>query len=133
MEKKGTFTTDAIRLTASKIIGSLLTLVSAMLLARIRTLEENGIYSELLLIINFATSIFLLGLPNSINYFLTRAENREDKNRFLSLYYTLSTVLSTILGVVLVALLPVWTRYFNDSNLSRFASLLYSYAKNLVI
>lgn len=124
MEKKGTFTTDAIRLTASKIIGSLLTLVSAMLLARIRTLEENGIYSELLLIINFATSIFLLGLPNSINYFLTRAENREDKNRFLSLYYTLSTVLSTILGVVLVALLPVWTRYFNDSNLSRFAFFL---------
>ena len=124
MAKEGSFTTDAFRLTASKIIGNLLTLVSAMLLARIRTLEENGIYSELLLIINLATAIFMLGLPNSINFFLAKAETKEDKNRFLSLYYTLSTVLSIVLGVVLVALLPLWIRYFADQNLAQFAFFL---------
>lgn len=131
MAKEGSFATDAVRLTASKIIGNLLTLVSAMLLARIRTLEENGIYSELLLVINLATAIIMLGLPNSINYFLTRAESKDDKNRFLSLYYTLSTVLSAVLGVVLVALLPLWISYFNDQNLKQFAFflLLFPWAK----
>lgn len=124
MAKEGSFTTDAVRLTASKIVGNILTLVSAMLLARIRTLEENGIYSELLLVINLATAIFMLGLPNSINYFLSRAETREDKNQFLSLYYTLSSILSVVLGIVLVALLPIWTGYFNNPNLSQFAFFL---------
>ena len=76
MAKEGSLATDAFLLTASKIIGNLLTLVSAMLLARIRTLEENGIYSELLLIINLATAIFMLGLPNSINFFLAKAETK---------------------------------------------------------
>ena len=134
MAKEGSFATDAILLTVSKIIGNLLTLVSAMLLARIRTLEENGIYSELLLIINLATAIFMLGLPNSINFFLAKAETREDKNRFLSLYYTLSTVLSVVLGIVLVALLPLWIRYFNDQNLAQFAFflLLFPWAKVVI-
>ena len=125
MAKEGSFTTDAVRLTASKVIGNIITLVSAMLLARIRTLEENGIYSELLLVINLATVIIMLGLPNSINYFLTRAESKEEKNKFLSLYYSLSTVLSLILGVILVALLPLWVMFFDDVNLYSFSFFLF--------
>lgn len=134
MTKEGSITTDAFLLTTSKIIGNLLTLVSAMLLARIRTLEENGIYSELLLIINLATSVFMLGLPNSINFFLAKAETKRDKNRFLSLYYTLSTILSIVLGVVLVSLLPLWIRYFSNQNLAQYAFflLLFPWAKVVI-
>ena len=124
MAKKGSFAKDAVLLTASKIIGKVLVLVSAMLLARIRTLEENGIYFELLLIINLASAIFMMGLPNSINYFLARAESKEDKNRFLSLYYTLTAILSVALGIVLVALMPVWIKYFNEPQLAHFAFFL---------
>ena len=124
MAKQGSFATDAVRLTASKIIGNVLTLVSAMLLARIRTLEENGIYSELMLVISLAAAIFMLGLPNAINFFLAKAETREEKNRFLSFYYTLSTLLSAALGVTLCALTPVWVRYFNDPKLSQFLFFL---------
>ena len=131
MAKEGSFASDAFRLTISKIIGNLLSLVSAMLLARIRTLEENGVYSELLLVINLATAIIMLGLPNSINYFLTRAESKSDKNKFLSLYYTLSTILSALLGIILVVLLPLWISYFNDTNLMDFGFflLLFPWAK----
>lgn len=118
MSKDNTFTKDAVRLTASKVIGNILTLVSAMLLARIRTLEENGIYSALVLVINLASSIFMLGLPSSINYFLSRAESKNEKNEFLSLYYSFSTILSLILGIILVVLLPIWVKYFNNENLA---------------
>ena len=131
MAKEGSFTTDAVRLTVSKVLGNLLTLVSAMLLARIRTLEENGIYSALLLVINLAASIFMLGLPNCINYFLAKAESQEDKNRFLSLYYTFSTILCFILGLVLFLLIPVWSDYFNNEKLSLywFFFLIFPWAK----
>ena len=124
MEKKNSFTTDAIILTGSKVLSNVLVLVSAMLLARIRTLEENGIYSELLLIINLATAIFMLGLPNSINFFLAKAESKEDKNRFLSLYYTLSTGLSCFIGVLLAVLTPVFILFFHDSELSQYVFFL---------
>lgn len=131
MAKEGSFATDAVRLTASKIIGNLLALVSAMLLARIRTLEENGIYSALLLVINLAASFFMLGLPNCINCFLAKAESKEEKNKFLSLYYTFSTALSVILGLVLVVLIPVWTAYFNNEKLALywFFFLVFPWAK----
>ena len=59
MAKNGSFMSDAVKLTASKIIANGLMMVSAMLLARIRTLEENGTYSQLMLIINLAASIFM--------------------------------------------------------------------------
>ena len=131
MAREGSFTTDAVRLTVSKIVGNLLSLVSAMLLARIRSLSDIGVYSELLLVINLAAAIFMLGLPNSINYFLARAESMEDKNRFLSFYYSLCTVLTAVVGVVLAALTPVWVRYFNDPNLAQFTFflLLFPWAK----
>ena len=108
-----------------------MTLVSAMLLARIRTLEENGTYSSLLLIINLAVAIFMLGLPNSINYFLAKAETRTQKNSFLSIYYTFSTILSAVLGLVLVVLIPVWVLYFDNGNLAQywFFLLIFPWAK----
>ena len=94
MAKNSSFMSDAVKLSVSKIIANGLMLVSAMLLARIRTLEENGTYSQLMLVINLAASIFMMGLPNSINFFLAKAERKEDQNYFLSVYYTLSTLLS---------------------------------------
>lgn len=131
MNKRGTLINDAFLLTASKMIANVLTLISAMLLARIRTLEENGIYSALLLIINLAISIFMLGLPNCINYFFARAETIEEKNEFLSLYYTLSTALSIILGSVLVILMPIWTSYFKNEKIALywFFLLIFPWAK----
>jgi len=72
-------------------------MITAMLLSRFRTLEEYGTYSQLLMVINIATTFFMLGLPNSINFFLARAENNNERQKFLSVYYTLSTVLSFFL------------------------------------
>lgn len=64
---------NAVVLTASKIITTSISLASVMLLSRFRTLEEYGTYSQTLLVINLATALFMLGLPNSTNYFLALA------------------------------------------------------------
>ena len=79
---------DTIKLTISKVMSLVIAMVSSMLLSRYRTLEEYGTYSQLLMVINIMTSLLMLGLPNSINYFLSRAETEEECQRFLNVYYT---------------------------------------------
>ena len=62
----------------------------------------------------------MMGLPSSLNYFLARADTPEDKNSFLSLYYTVNTLLSLMVGGLLVALEPLMVRYFKNPLLTSF-------------
>ena len=111
---------DAVILSLSKIITSVIGLLTAMLLSRYQTLDEYGTYSQILLIVNLAISIFLLGLPNSINYFLSRCENQEARSNYLSIYYTLNSILCVIMGVALVISEPIITSYFKNPLLKEY-------------
>ena len=119
-QKQSTLGSDAVRLTLSKAITLGIGLATSMLLSRFRTLEEYGTYSQMLLVINLVTSLLMLGLPNSINYFIGRAETNEEKKRFLSVYYSLSTLFSVVIGVVLVLAVPLIEKYFHNDLISAF-------------
>lgn len=125
--KKAGLGTDALLLTVSKVLTMCISMVISMLLARLRTLEEYGTYSQMLLVINLFSSIFMLGLPNSINYFLGGAENREQQQRFLSVYYTASTALTILLGAALVCGIPLIEGYFRNPGIRTFAFFLAIY------
>lgn len=118
---------EAVKLTISKIITLVITMITGMMLARFRTLDEYGTYSALLLVINLFTALLMLGLPNSINYFLARAESSEEKKHFLSVYYTLSSVFSIIVGAVLVLTVPLIENYFNNDNIGKYYYFLALY------
>lgn len=122
---------DAIKLTTSKIISMTISMIIAMLLSRFRTLEEYGTYSQLLMIINLATSLLMLGVPKSINYFLARSETNNERQRFISVYYTYNTLLSIIVGFVLVCTTSQIETYFNNELIRRFKYflLIYPWAK----
>lgn len=124
MGKKTTLGGDAVRLTVSKITVMCINVATSMLLARFRTLEEYGTYSQLMLTINLFTCIFMLGLPSSVNYFLARAEDRAKQQRFLSVYYTLNTLLSLIMGVALVCTVPLIEMFFKNPAIRNFAFFL---------
>lgn len=126
-KKKSGLGTDALLLTASKVLTIGISLVVSMMLARFRTLEEYGTYSQMLLVINLFSSIFMLGLPNSINYFLGGAENREQQQKFLSVYYTASTALTILLGASLVCGIPLIEGYFQNPGIRTFAFFLAIY------
>lgn len=128
---KQSIATDAVKLTASKIITMTISMISAMLLSRFRTLEEYGTYSQLLIVISLVSSIFMFGLPNSINFFLASAESSDEKQKFLSTYYTLSTILSFISGLALVLAAPLIVNYFNNAIIKNFMYVLavYPWAK----
>lgn len=122
---------DAAKLTLMKILTTFLTMLSAMLLSRFRSLAEFGTYSQIQLIVTIAITIFAIGMPNSINYFLARAENKNKRKEFLSVYYTICTATGIVAGIFIVFLLPFFVKYFNNEDLSVYwyFLLLYPWTK----
>ena len=118
---------NAVILTGSKILVSMLGIITAMLLARFRTLEEYGTYSQIIMVADLVSSILLLGLPNSINYFLAKEDETENRQKFLSVYYTLSTIMTIIIAICLLLALPIIVRYFSNSLIKKFAYVFVIY------
>lgn len=124
MKNKASLGGDAVKLTVSKMIVLLISMVTAMLLSRFRTVEEYGTYSQLITVINLATTIIMMGLPNSLNYFLAGAENDNERGHFLNVYYSLSTIMSALVGFVLVLVAPFIAEYFDNSMITNFVYFL---------
>lgn len=95
-------------------------MLSTMLLSRFLSLKEYGDYSQLILVSSMATILFMMGLPSSINYFVARADDEAEKQRFLSMYHILTTGLSIIVGILLVLAAPLFVSYFNNPQLYRY-------------
>lgn len=131
MKKQTKLGEDVIGLTTANFLNLCVTTVTGMLLARFRSLEEYGTYSQLLLVISLFSSIFMLGLSSSINYFLSRCETAQEQQDFLSVYYTLSTILSLTMGAVLVCASPLIAAYFKNPAITGFLFFLalYPWAK----
>lgn len=125
--RKSSVGTDAVYLTVSKIVVALISMVTSMLLARFRTKAEFGTYSQIIMVTDLVTTVFLLGLPNSVNYFLAKAEDDAQKQRFLSVYVTLSTILTIIIGVCLFLVTPLIIKYFNNPAITTFAYIFAVY------
>lgn len=125
--QKASLGAEAVRLTASKVITLIISMLTTMLLSRFRSLEEYGTYSQILLTVNLVSTLLMFGLPNSINYFLARAETDQERKQFLSVYYTLSTLLSIIIGAVLVASVPLIEGYFHNPSIRSFYFFLALY------
>lgn len=115
---------DALQLTLSKMIVLVISMITGMLLSRFRSVEEYGTYSQIIMAITIATTIVMMGLPNSLNYFLAKADSDSERRHFLSVYYSSSTVLSLFVGLILVFLTPILVSYFKNPFISNFAYFL---------
>ena len=116
---------DALKLTVMKVFTLIISLLSTMLLSYFRSLDEYGTYSQIVMVVTLAISIFALGFPNSINYFLASAETRNEKSDFLSTYFTFNTLVSLFSGIILIALTPFISKYFNNASISKFMFVLF--------
>ena len=118
--KNNSLAKDISLLTVSKIITSILGLITSLLLARYMSLFEYGTYSSMLLVINLASSIAMLGLPNCVGYFLGKNKEKIDRQRFISVYYTLNTILSISIGLVMLGLIVPMQLYFKNTSISEY-------------
>lgn len=115
---------DALKLTTSKALVLVISMISGMLLSRFRTIQEYGTYSQLLMVINLITTIIMMGLPNSLNYFLANKDTNEERAEFLSVYYSLSTILSLLVGTVLIIITPILVSVFDNPMINSFIYFL---------
>lgn len=120
MKSKGSIGKSSIALTASQFTTIFISIFTSMLLSRFRSLSEYGTYSQMLIVINMTYSIFMLGIPNSINYFLGNAENDLQRKEYIKTYYLLSLLLAVLNGTVLIISLPLMVQYFNNPLIQSF-------------
>ena len=112
--------TSALAITLCKVAAMAIAMAAGMMMARFRTLEENGTLSQLQMAVTLMTSLLMLGLPNSLNYFITRAEDAGERKSFLSVYYSLSSILGIAIGALLIIFTPYIEAYFNNPMISAF-------------
>lgn len=105
---------NAALLTVSKIVTLIINMIVTMLLSRYRTLTEYGTFSQINIVSSLATSLFAMGLPTCINYFLNKTDNQQEKKLFLSSYFTVGTILGVLIAVILAVCYPLIVKYFDN-------------------
>lgn len=124
MKKKLSLAGEASILSLSKIIIQVLLLFSIMILTRKWTKNEYGTYSQMQISVNLLMSIMMLGLPNSINYFIVNSKTKADRNNYLSTYYTTSTILGVSVGIISILLIPFLEKYFMNDTFNNYIVFL---------
>lgn len=116
---------DAALLTASNILSLIISLVTNMLLTRFITKFEYGTYSQLLLASTLAMNLFAFGLPNSINYYFSKAESIGEKQEFLFTYFSTITGIGLMTGLILIIFVPQISLYFHNESIKNYAYVLF--------
>src|SRR2546423_5679659 len=70
---------SAAALAAGRLAASLLSLGSAMALARLLSHEQYGTYQQVWLVFNTVLPFVLFGLPSSVTYFVPQVDERDRK------------------------------------------------------
>ncbi|MGK9181279.1 oligosaccharide flippase family protein [Priestia filamentosa] len=73
-----------------------------MILVRIFSKEQYGYYSQVLIVVNLCVVILGLSIPNSINYFLPKSKNIEEKRIILSQIIFLTNFLGVMTALLLL-------------------------------
>lgn len=108
---------DFIRLAVKTLIG--------IVLARILSQADYGTYRQLFMIYTLLFSIFMIGLPQSIYYFIPKSDPLTQK-RFLRQTLDVFTVLGLFCSVVLLLFRSDIARLFNNQDLIK-SLLLYAF------
>lgn len=124
--QKGKIGNLAVALTVSKMITLIISIATSMLLSRSLSLNDYGTYSELQTVTALVVSIFALGLPNSLNYFLPTFD-KERRNKFIGLYFTAITVISVIVGIVMFAGKGGFAKYYKNNDI-----IIYSFFLTII-
>ena len=119
-EKKQSIARDGVGLTISQFITMLLQIITSMLLSRFRSLEEFGTFSQIISAIDLTYAFFSLGLPNSVNFFMGKAKNLGEKEKYVSVYFSFSTILMIINGLFLVFCAPILVNYYKNTLINSF-------------
>ncbi|MDD4375349.1 MAG: oligosaccharide flippase family protein [Clostridia bacterium] len=108
---------NSILLTIVKCVTMVTGIIQIMLLSRIMTLFEYGMYSQLLIVVSIATIFASLGLNNAVNYFYNKEENAEEKSKYINTIFILTTIIGIIAAIVIFVLKVPISNYYDNKSL----------------
>lgn len=130
LSKRNDIGKESLILTISQFIVLGINMVNVMLLSRVRTLEEYGTYSQVIMVCTLIVNFLSAGFAQCINYFLGKSDTEEEKTRFIKSYYTIVSGVSLAGGVLTLMALPVIQSYFGNDGIRSlwFVLLLYPFS-----
>lgn len=122
---KSGLASDATKLSLSNILSLSINMITIMLLSRFISKFEYGTYSQIQIINVLAVAIFSMGLPNCINYFFARSENKKEKQEFIFVYFFSLSAIFIVVCFLMYLFTPYLKAYFKNDILRDF-TLIYS-------
>lgn len=105
---------DSIILAIVRAVTICTSLVQTMILSRIMSLTEYGVYSQLLIVISIVTTFSNLGLNNAVNYFYNRCEEKREKTKYIDVIFALTIGVGIIGAIIIFALRGVIADYYKS-------------------
>lgn len=110
--------TDSLLLTFVKVVSAALGLLTSKVLSTQFTLQENGTYSQAMLLVSTVTSISILGLSDAVNYFYNAADDDETKQRNIATVFGIQYFIGILSGLLICAFsVPITAYYFKNDDL----------------
>lgn len=113
---KSNMVKDSISLSMATIVQQTISLAQLMILARIFTKQQYGTYSQMFTIITLA-SVLLLGIPQSISYFIVRSSDSESKQKTMSNILTATLMIAAVAFVLIIIGRDGIAAYFSNEGL----------------
>lgn len=116
--KHGGAATDSILLVMVKVVTTLLSLVITKLVTTSFSVEDYGIYSQVLLVSTTATSITILGLTDATNYFFNRNKDDYSQKNYINTIYGLQVLIGTLCAVVILLSTKQLISFFGNESIA---------------
>ena len=109
--------TDTLFLFLVQVITTVMGMAVTKLLSVYFTLDEYGLYSQVMLVSTTVTSLSILGLTNATNYFYNSSKNEKNQKEYVSTIFAIQLVVGLFCGLAIIFLRKNISMYFQNENL----------------
>ena len=102
-----------------KVWGGLITFFVTAYLARALTKEDFGLLAITTVLITLIELFFISGVGEYLIFY-----NKPDRKKVVNSSFWLTILLSLIICIIVVAILPFWSNYYNDSRIVKIGYIL---------
>lgn len=108
---------DGILLSVIRIITLFVSILQTMYLSRALSLNEYGVYSELLIVISIGVTVTSFGLSNSISYFFNIDSGSDNKKQYINNIFSLTFITGIIGAIICLLFRNNISNFYKDSSI----------------
>jgi O-antigen/teichoic acid export membrane protein len=98
----GGVSSDALMLTATKVVTAAIAMVVTRLISEYLTLRDYGTYSQVLLLVSAISSVTIFGMHDGVNFFYVGELDERKRDEYVATIFVLQILLSLVVGVAVL-------------------------------